>query len=69
MGHIHKQLTEAELRVEIARIQDGAVSSFTTQLNQGMTGPLSEPQALIVSKKRRGRPPGSRNKVKSPKGS
>ena len=63
--HTHKQLTEAELRDEIAKTLDGAVSSFDRQtlINQSMTGPISESQTLILPK-RRGRPPGSKNRPK-----
>lgn len=62
MGHTHKQLTEAELRNEIAKTLDGAVSSFEAEINQvNSPGALTE---AITQPKRRGRPKGSRNRPK-----
>jgi len=69
---LHKSttMTEAETQAEIERIQDGAKSSF-----EGEMKPSNMPNAIvdiydvspltgILPKKRRGRPPGSRNKPK-----
>lgn len=63
--HTHKQLTEAELRDEIAKTLDGAVSSFENEPHSACNN-IDAP--LIVNSpiqpKRRGRPRGSKNRPK-----
>lgn len=60
--HKTTQMTEAETQAEIARIQDGAVSGFEVELESPIVATLDAPP-----RKRRGRPPGSRNRPKETK--
>lgn len=67
--HLHKLtvLTEKECAEEVKTIQDGAISSFEPHQNawkgQAPTGSMELPSSQ--QPKRRGRPPGTKNKVKS----
>lgn len=59
-------MTESETAAEIANIQDGAVSSFANEVEERT---VMEVQPIPPKQKRRGRPPGVKNKPKPPKGS
>lgn len=66
MTHIRKQLTEAELRDEIARIQDGAKSCFENEKpSEDITEPMIQHGEVV--KRKRGRPVGSKNRPKEHK--